>query len=98
MALERKRPVLRWPLAHEIEAVSDLLRGHPVGLLEDHVLPDVDPPWEILVPAGRAPDRGVALVHRRGARDGGRKTHPARDLVDEPGAHPHRLDAASAAG
>src|SRR2546425_1516173 len=97
MALERKRPVLRWPLAHVIEAVSDLLRGHPVGLLEDDVLADVDAPWVILVPAGRAPDRGVVLVHRRGDRDCGRKPHPAGDVVEKPVAHAHRLDAPAVA-
>src|SRR5437660_9763949 len=97
MALKRKRPVLRWPLAHVIEAVSDLLRGHPVGLLEDDVLPDMDAPWVILVPAGRAPDRGVVLVHRRGDRDGGRKPHPAGDVVEKPVTHAHRLDAPAVA-
>src|SRR3989441_8385899 len=97
MALERKRPVLRWPLAHVIEAVSDLLRGHPVGLLEDDVLSDVDAPWVILVPAGRAPDRGVVLVHRRGDRDGGRKPHPAGDVVEKPVTHTHCLDAPAVA-
>src|SRR3989442_9193611 len=98
MALERKRPVLRWPLAHVVEAVSDLLRGHPVGLIEDDVLPDVDAPWVILVPAGRAPDRGVVLVHRRGHRDRGRKPPPAGDGIEEPVAHAHRLDAPAGAG
>src|SRR5207302_9085115 len=97
MALKRKRPVLRWPLAHVIEAVSDLPRGHPVGLLEDDVLSDVDAPWVILVPAGRAPDRGVVLVHRRGDRDGGRRPPPAGDVVEKPVAHAHRRDAPAAA-
>src|SRR5437899_3438496 len=97
MALERKGPVLRRPFAHVVEAVSDLFRRHPVGLIQDHVLPDVDPPWVILVPAGRAPDRGVVLIHRRGDRDGGRKPHPAGDVVEKPVAHAHRLDAPAVA-
>src|SRR5258708_39455300 len=44
MALERKRPVFGWPLAHIVEAIRQLFRRDPDDVVEDDVGPDVRPP------------------------------------------------------
>src|SRR5579864_2337599 len=92
VTLERERPVLGRPLPHVVEAVRELLRRHPVNLLEHDVRPDVDAPRVILVAPRRAPDRRVVFVHRRRDRDGGGERHPPGDVVKDAVADPHRLD------
>src|SRR5712691_3810536 len=64
VALERERPVFGWPLAHIVEAIGQLFRRDPDGVVEDDVGPDVHPPWIVFVASRRSPRGGVVLVHR----------------------------------
>src|ERR1700730_11281740 len=92
MPLEGERPVFGRPLSHVVEPVCELLGRNPVRILEDRVRPDVDSPWVVLVSAGRTPDRGVVLVHRRCNGDCCREGHPARHVVEDAIADAHRFD------
>src|SRR5438034_2176843 len=97
MALEGERPVLGRPLAYVVEPVGELFGRHPIGFVQDYVLPDVDAPRIVLIAARRAPDRSVVLVHRRRHGDRRREPHPAGDVVEQPVADPHRFDAPAVA-
>src|SRR5207248_10974730 len=98
VALECQRPVLGRPFPHIVEAVGDLLGGHPVEFLEHYVGTDVHPPRVILVPPRAAPDRRVVLVPGRGDGDRRRETHSSGYVIKEAVAHPHGLDTPAVAG
>src|SRR5438876_940967 len=80
-----------------VEPVGELFGRHPIGFVQDYVLPDVDAPRIVLIAARRAPDRSVVLVHRRRHGDRRREPHPAGDVVEQPVADPHRFDAPAVA-
>src|ERR1700694_2746781 len=97
MSLEGQGPMLGWPLAHVIETVGEVLGRNPITVLEHNIRTYVHAPRIVFIPARRAPDRGVILVHRRGDCYGGGECHPAGDVVQQPVAYPHRFHPASMA-
>src|ERR1700730_1114681 len=97
MSLECQRPMFGRPLANVIEAVGELFGGNPISVVQKDIRTDVYAPRVVLIAAGRAPDRGVVLVHRRGDGHGGGERHPASDEGQQSVADAHRLHPAAMA-